>query len=299
MKKALILLLAIVCLNALFAPGCKNTPPTAPPVVTDTLESWHCAPIAPLPELKRAVGMRGKFHPVGSTIKIGFIGGTEAQKTLIRNGFASWKQSANLNFEYPATGPYNIRVSFSGGSAWSYIGIDCNQISQNSPTLNVGFGLGAAEQAAGRSAVVEHEIGHALGLLHEQSIAGAICYNEANVIADLSGSPNFWSEAQIRFNVLTPHNPANVIIGVYDSRSIMHYAIKASWTCNNVAIPGGNAITAGDRAFMSERYPGVVMPPVGTVTITKVQRDNIWRLQQKAKLYTDSVHLITKTVFGL
>ncbi len=298
MKKALILLLAIVCLNALFAPGCKNTQ-TAPPVITDTLESWHCAPIAPMPELKRAVGMRGKFHVNGSTIKIGFIGGTEAQKTLIKNGFASWKQSANLNFEYPATGPYNIRVSFSGGSAWSYVGIDCNQISQSSPTLNVGFGLGAAEQVAGRSSVVEHEIGHALGLLHEQSIAGAICWNEANVIADLSGSPNFWSEAQIRFNVLAPHNPANVIIGVYDSRSIMHYSIPARWTCNNVAIPGGTNITAGDRTFIAERYPAASPPPVTTVTITKANRDRIYLLEQKAKLYADSAVLITKTVFGL
>ena len=285
----------------IYAPGCKNTP-TNPPIVADTLklEDWHCVPIAPLPELKRAVGMRGKFHPNGSTIKIGFIGGTEAQKTLIKNGFASWKQSANLNFEYPAAGPYNIRVAFNGGSAWSYVGIDCNQISQSSPTLNVGFVLGAAEQAAGRSSVVEHEAGHALGLLHEQQFPNAICWNEANVIADLSGPPNNWNLATIRFNVLDYHNPANVILGVYDNKSIMHYAVKASWTCNNVAIPGGNSITAGDRAFMALQYPGVVVPPpVTTVTITKANRDRIYLLEQKAKLYADSAVLITKEVFGL
>lgn len=280
--------------------GCKNTP-TPPPVTVDTMPSqeWYCTPIAPIPVTERAVGMRGKFHPNGSTIKIGFIGGTEAQKTLVRNAFASWKQSVNLNFEYPAQGPYNIRVAFAAGSAWSYIGTDCNSISQSLPTMNIGFGLSTAEQQSGISSTALHEIGHSLGLLHEQSYPNMVCWNEANVIQELSGPPNNWSLAMIRFNVLDYHNPANVILGGYDSRSIMHYAIKASWTCNNTAIPGGTNITTADRNFIALQYPGTTPPPVTTVTITKAQRDNIYRLEQKAKLYTDSVVLVTKSVFGL
>lgn len=282
----------------------QETSQAAKPAVSDTIMTsapleWYCTPIAPVPTTSRAVGMRGKLHVNGSTIKIGFMGGTEAQRNLVKAAYASWKQSVNLNFEYPATGPYNIRVAFSAGSAWSYVGTDCNQISQNSPTLNFGFGYGAAEIAAGRSQVIEHEAGHSLGLLHEQQFPNAICWNEPNVIQDLSGPPNNWTLAMIRFNVLDYHNPANVILGVYDKASIMHYAIPARWTCSNTVIPGGTGITAGDRTFISTMYPGATPPPVTTVTITKAQRDNIYRLEQKAKLYTDSVLLVTKTVFGL
>lgn len=242
-------------------PFCKQNPdPTKPPITVNPsgdsaavqTAEWYCTPIAPMEELKRAVGMRGKFHDVGATLKIGFIGGTEAQRNAVKAAFAKWKESANLNFEYPTSGNTNIRVSFVPGSAWSYIGKDCNMISQQSATLNYGFG---------GSSVIEHEAGHAIALLHEQQLAGGICWNEANVIADLSGSPNYWSLATIRFNVLDYHNPENIITSGYDKTSIMHYAIPARWTCNNTAIPGGSVISAADKAFIASMYPYPVNPP--------------------------------------
>ena len=278
----------------------KTTNPVTPPVTVteDTTAAWYCTPIAPMP-ISGAVGQVGKFWQTGQTIRIGFTGGTEAQKTLVKAAYAEWARSANLKFEYPSTAPYEIRVAFAVGSAWSYIGTDAKSVSSTYPTLNFGFGYGSAEVAAGRSAVIEHEAGHSLGLLHEQQLAGGVCYNEANVIQDLSGPPNNWSVATIRFNVLDYHNPANIITTGYDKTSIMHYAIPARWTCNNTAIAGGDKISVADKAFVALRYPGATPPQTGTVTISKAGRDNIVRLETLAKLYADSALLVTKKLTGL
>ncbi len=274
--------MASTLLAVLFS-ACLENRPTPPPsgtkdiVAKITPESdWYCTPIAPITTTS-AVGANGKFWTNGQVLRIGFVGGDEAKKTLIKNAYASWAQSANLKFEYPTSGPYDIRVSFSPGSAWSYIGTDCKTVGAQYPTLNFGFGYGANEIAAGRSSTAEHEVGHSLGLLHEQQLAGGICWNEANVIQDLSGPPNNWSIATIRFNVLDYHNPANIITNGYDKTSIMHYAIPARWTCNNQAVNGGNKISEADRAFIAGRYPILVQPPPATgkkLTAAQVARMN-------------------------
>lgn len=287
----------------IFGAGCTNTTPTVvvPMPTQDTLEAWHCTPIAPM-KTDGAVAQKGKAWPNGSTIKIGFpFGGTEAQKTLAKNAFAAWKASpCNLNFEYPSAGPYDIRIAFSPGSAWSYIGTDAKLVSANYPTLNFGFGYGAAEQAAGRSATMEHEAGHALSALHEQQLAGGVCWNEANVIADLSQPPNSWSIETIRFNVLDYHNPANIITNGYDKTSIMHYAISARWTCNNVAINGGNKISEADKAFMASVYRVLTPPPPpNTVTITTAKRDSLIKWALDAKNKASENYSKTRSVFGL
>jgi len=305
MKKNIFLASALVLaiLSAFFYPQCAGkVDPGKPPVVADSVhQDWHCTPIAPMQTTERAVGMRGKFHQVGATLKIGFIGGTTAQRDAVKAAYARWAQSANLKFEYPASGNTNIRVSFSPGSAWSYVGIDCNSIPQQYATLNFGFG---------GTATIDHEAGHSLALLHEQQLAGGVCWNEANVIADLSGPPNNWNLATIRFNVLDYHNPANVITTGYDKTSIMHYSTPARWTCNNVAIPGGTAISTADRAFVSLQYPGVIPPPPpppppSGVTLTPAQRNEIVRLLNKskattdaAKVASDSANVLVKKIIG-
>lgn len=214
-----------------------------------------------------AVGAKGKFWPIGSTIKIGFIGGTAAQKAKVRAVYAQWKLSANLEFIYPDSGPWDIRVAFqAGGGAWSYVGSDARYV-QSGPTMNLGFD---------QQGTYEHEAGHSLGMVHEQQLENGVCYNEANVIQDLSGPPNNWSVEQIRFNVLNYHKPADIITSGYDPTSIMHYPIPGRWTCNGVAIPGGKVISPQDKAFIAARYPGVIIPPdpIG-ITITPAQAQEL------------------------
>lgn len=278
---------------------CRDKPVVVPPVVVDTAQLlvWYCTPIAPT-LADRAVSMRGKAHPNGTTLRVGFIGGTAAQRQQVKDSYARWtaNDAANLKFEFPESGNTNIRVSFNPGSAWSYIGLDCNSIAQTQPTLNFGFG-GAA--------TIDHEAGHSLGLLHEMQLAGGVCWNEENVIADMKAQG--WTDAMIRFNILDYHNPANIITSGYDKYSIMHYSIPARWTCNNVAIAGGSNISAADKLFVNKTlYPYPLPPAPTTVTITAAQRNNLKRIVGKTKAATDvarvaadSLKIITEQIFGV
>lgn len=245
-----------------------------------------------------AVGAKNKFWPAGSVLKVGFSGGTTSQQSAVKTHAAKWSESANLTFSYPTVGPYDLRIAFSLGSAWSYVGLDCKLVSQSSPTMNLGW---IAED------VILHEFGHSLGLLHEQQNPEAgICWDEPVVIAALSGAPNYWSLQQIRFNVLDKHPIANVITSPWDALSIMHYNIPASWTCNKVGIPGGKVLSPADKAFIALRYPGIIIPPVTTsVTLTAAQVTELKTTSlaaqnavNAAKVATDAHRAKVTTILG-
>lgn len=273
----------------------------APPVTTaDTVQQapkasaeWFCKTIDPPPTTSRATGLNGKYWAKGSTLRIGFLEGTTQQKADAIAAFAEWHKYANLNFVFPATGPYDCRIAFqTNNGAWSYVGNDASHVAQSQVTMNLGFN---------QAGTYLHEIGHFLGLVHEQSNpTGGICFDTNAVFIALMGPPNSWSKEQIRYNVFYKYALSQVTNTSFDAVSIMEYAIPSSWTCNHVGIVGGKVLSEVDKAFIALLYPGAAPPPTPTnLTITMAQRDNILRLLAKAKAYVDSAQLITKAAFAL
>lgn len=198
----------------------------------------------------RAISPRNKQWPNGSKLLITFKGGTSAQQDMVREIAPEWCEYANLKFEFTNSPSATIRVSFDANDgAWSYIGTDNLEIPVNAATLNLGWQ---------DKAVVLHEFGHMVGLAHEhQNPAGGIQWNEAAVIADLSGAPNFWDPQTIRHNVLDKYKLDQIHGTSFDAKSIMLYAFPATWTVGGTGTGFNQTLSKPDKDFIggSQMYP--------------------------------------------
>lgn len=258
------------------------------PTTPENSKQWFCKAIADQPTPSdtaqhgdakfRAVAYKGKAWPNGYKFTVGFTGGTETEIATFKTAAAAWAKVANVSFSYPQATNYDIRVRFNpNDGAWSYVGTDCKLIPQPDPTMNLGW---LALDA------YKHEIGHTLGLLHEhQNPNAGIKWNEWQVIQDLQGPPNNWSIDVIRYNVLSPYLPGNVITTAMDGKSIMMYPIPARWTTNGFSTNGGEDLSPDDIAFIRQMYPFETAPADGSVTMPKSQVDSLVRLVNNMEAY--------------
>lgn len=220
-------------------------------VLPRDLHRAHNITRAASPERSGAIVLKNKAWINGSTIRIRFVSGTQAQKDMVMNFAPKWTEFANLQFVFTDDMDAEIRIAFDpNDGAWSYVGTDNLHISANEITLNLGW------QDEG---VILHEFGHMIGLSHEHSNPdGGIQWNEAVVIEELKGAPNFWDEQKVRHNVLTKYNFDQIHGTAFDKDSIMLYAFPAEWTTNGIATHENENLSAQDKAFVAsaKMYPG-------------------------------------------
>ena len=205
----------------------------------------------------RAIIVIRKMWPNGSTLRVRFMGGTEGQRALAEEQASWWTRHANLKFDFNNASDAEIRISFDPtDGAWSYVGTDCESIPQNQATMNLGF------QDGGTSA---HEFGHAIGLGHEhQNPEGGIQWNEAVVIRDLGGPPNFWTADQTRHNVINKYSHDHIRGTTFDKDSIMLYAFPGTWTQNGQGTNANEVLSQMDAGFIAS---GVAYPKAISETV--------------------------------
>jgi Astacin (Peptidase family M12A)/Bacterial pre-peptidase C-terminal domain len=208
-------------------------------------------------EVSRAISVLGKLWINGSKLHVRFLEGTPAQQAIAKEQALWWTQHANLTFEFDNAPNADIRITFdSSDGAWSYVGTDAKGIAANKATMNLGFLDGGT---------AAHEFGHAIGLAHEhQNPAGGIEWNEEVVLRELSGPPNNWDPAQIRFNVLNKYTADQVRGTEFDRDSIMLYFFPDTWVKSGVGTKENDVLSKLDKEFIASAraYPRVAVQMV-------------------------------------
>jgi hypothetical protein len=208
---------------------------------------------------KRAALVRNSKWIDGTNITVSFLDGSEAVKNRVKQIAGKWTTPATANLTLvfmDNTNETDIRISFLFTGSWSTIGTSCKSVTDTSkPTMNFGWlDEDTPDEEAER--VVLHEFGHALGLIHEhQNPAGGINWNREQVIKDLSGPPNNWSEATIEHNMFEPYKKNETNFTALDFQSIMLYPIPAKWTTDGFSVGMNNNLSATDKTFIHQQYP--------------------------------------------
>ncbi|MCW5623470.1 MAG: pre-peptidase C-terminal domain-containing protein [Burkholderiales bacterium] len=204
----------------------------------------------------QAIAPIGKAWMNGSTLRVRFIGGTTAQRAKAKEQAGWWEAVANLKFVFDDAPDAEIRIAFDpNDGAWSYLGTDCRSIPLDEPTMNLGFLDGGT---------AAHEFGHAIGLAHEhQNPAGGIQWNEAVVIREMAGSPNFWDARTTRHNILERYRADQIHGTAFDPKSIMLYFFPAEWTTNGIGTEANEVLSSLDKQFVA----GARMYPKAAPTI--------------------------------
>jgi serralysin len=199
-----------------------------------------------------------KWTP-GDRITISFLDGDLSLRQKVIDVARLWVAPglANLTLDFRNnTNETDIRISFLFKGSWSVLGKTCRQITDVAkPTMNFGW-LTADSNDEEIRRVVLHEFGHALGLTHEHmNPDGNIQWNKQQVIKDLSGDPNNWSDQEIQNNMFRVFDEQETNFTVLDPRSIMMYPIPARWTLNGFSVRLNSQLSDLDKTFIKEEYP--------------------------------------------
>lgn len=279
--------------------ACQN--PTAPPAPVDPSNYWVCSTDCKLSDTlsskDRAMALKGRQWPQNQVITVQLQTPTAEQKQVFEQVAKDIESLTNLTFTYPPSGPYKIRVSFVPGRSWAYIGTDNNGVPQTTPSMQIGFRDGNSYYP-----VILHELGHSVSLLHEhQNPNEPFIFDEPVVIARLSGPPNYWNLATIRFNVLDLWARENVIATNRDDKSIMMYNLPAEFFVNKIGVTGGKVLSPQDKLFLGTLYPKSVPPPpppVTSWTVTTTQANTIKRLTLKVKVANDAAKVANDSLIN-
>lgn len=204
--------------------------------------------------------IHSKKWPAGSTLRCRFLDGSAAMRRKVKTYAREWEKHANVKLKFVDGAPEEIRISFYADSgSWSAVGRDAlnaGYFPKHQPTMNFGW-LRDDSDATDDRRVVLHEFGHALGCVHEhQSPTFTRKWDKAAVLKHFQGAPNFWSPADIDFNVLRKYSPKGIRATRFDPASIMLYDFDAVLFADGKGPTNTNSrLSPLDKDMIGEMYP--------------------------------------------
>lgn len=231
--------------------GCtiKSLPPRLHELASDLAIRIHPGNAEPL----RIGLMTTKYWgPAPRVLSVGFLEPPAPQLAArILSHMNAW--GCCVTFAMTMVDPV-IRVSLRGAGYWSYLGTDCLHVPPDLPTMCLeGFSMETEDSEFYR--VVRHETGHSLGFQHEHMRMDLVARIDPLKAVAYFGITQGWGPQEVRDQVLTPLDEADIFGTPADETSIMCYQLPGSITTDGRPIVGGLDLNANDRALAALVYP--------------------------------------------
>jgi hypothetical protein len=198
-----------------------------------------------------SVGNYEKLWLPGRAIKLRFMEPVSSDylRAFLRAA-SNWLLHANLTFEVVTNGYADIRITTDTADDKSLIGTDALTFEQSEAT----FYLATPMDSESFKSTVIHEMGHALGFIHEHLHRDAnIPWNREKVY-EFYRDEYEWDKQRVDDNVFTPFNGA-VIDTEYDPKSIMHYPVPKELTDGVWEIGQNTELSEQDKKLAEFAYP--------------------------------------------
>lgn len=206
-----------------------------------------------------AIHLIGKTWAAGRTLNVEFLDGSPAQRQKVARWLVEWTSVANISFVFTGPAPSDIRVTFTPGGSWSFIGTDCLSAPSGAVTMQLGWVTDASDDDSDR-AVILHEFGHAIGLGHEQQHPDEdIHWDKPKAVAWYARTQG-WDLATIQENVFDVFDRSQVAGTTYDRTSIMQYPVPAELTTDGRGIGWNTDLSPLDISHIAGLYPRAADP---------------------------------------
>ncbi len=215
-------------------------------------------PESPTGQRKRLAADQARIWPAHQRVlHVRFLDGHSQVWSKVTQFANEWSKHAHVRFVFDNSPNAPIRVSFQSGASWSLIGTDATNpaVGRDQPTMNLGW-LTMATPNDEAAAVVLHEFGHALGMIHEhQNPSAAIPWNKPAVYDFYGGPPNYWSPEDVDRNVFQTYDTTLTNFSAFDPASIMLYPIPSQFTDGTFSVGWNKALSASDKSYIGIIYP--------------------------------------------
>ncbi|MDA8746649.1 hypothetical protein N9M66_00375 [Litoreibacter sp.] len=192
----------------------------------------------------------------GSTITISFINGTANQKRKFQKISTEWTRHANIVFSFVSDGGA-IRVVFGGSTNSSVVGSRALRFAKHKPTMRLAVIADAKRISRLERTTILHEVGHALGLIHEhQNPNASLVWDRELLISEyLRLVPN-WTEEDIDRSIIRKADSIRYKhYRQFDPNSVMNYDFKPSLIISGPRISRGPRLSSSDIEFIERLYP--------------------------------------------